>query len=237
MERITKHKYGPVAVEAAKRVMIELIRLLGEYQNDIVIIGGWVPDLLMPGQGHIGSTDIDIALDHRVLQDPGYESIRRRLIGRGYTQDERQPFIFWRTVNIKETEVVVEVDLLAAEYEGTGRKHRTQKVQDIRARTVRGCDLALEKPVELKLTGETPSGGIDTVSVRVAAIVPFLVMKSMSLRSRIKEKDSYDIWLCLRYYPDVSTGIEVIAGEFQPYLENRLVSEALEILDGKFAST
>ena len=40
--------YTAIAVEAARSVMLELIRLLGEYRDDVVIIGGWVPDLLLP---------------------------------------------------------------------------------------------------------------------------------------------------------------------------------------------
>ncbi|MEA3485401.1 MAG: hypothetical protein U9R03_01695, partial [Candidatus Aerophobetes bacterium] len=36
--------------------------------------------------------------------------------------------------------VDVEVDFLAGEYGGTGKMHRTQKAQDIRARKTRGCE-------------------------------------------------------------------------------------------------
>ncbi len=41
--------------------MLELVRLLGEYRDDMVIIGGWVPELLLPGAEtkHVGSTDVD----------------------------------------------------------------------------------------------------------------------------------------------------------------------------------
>ena len=28
--------------------MLELVRLLGEYRDDIVVVGGWVPELLLP---------------------------------------------------------------------------------------------------------------------------------------------------------------------------------------------
>lgn len=33
--------YTADAVEAARSVMLELVRLLGEYRDDMVIIGGW----------------------------------------------------------------------------------------------------------------------------------------------------------------------------------------------------
>jgi hypothetical protein len=62
--------YPPDAVAAAYSVLLELTRLLGEYRDGIVIIGGWVPALLLSGSAepHIGSTDVDLALDHQRLQ-------------------------------------------------------------------------------------------------------------------------------------------------------------------------
>ena len=43
---VTKKDYDAMQVEAAHSVMLELVRLLGEYRNDIVVVGGWVPALL-----------------------------------------------------------------------------------------------------------------------------------------------------------------------------------------------
>ncbi len=64
----------------------------------------------------------------------------------------------------------------------------------MRPRKARGCDLAFDAPVELDVEGEPPGGGLDHASIRVAAIVPFLVMKAMALADRLKEKDAYDIY-------------------------------------------
>ena len=43
-------------------------------------------------------------------------------------------------------------------------------------------------------------GGKDSVAVRVAGIVPFIVMKAMAVADRIKEEDTWDIWICLTSY-------------------------------------
>ncbi len=45
---VTRRDYTADAVQAAKSVLIELMHLLGEYRDDIVLIGGWVPELLLP---------------------------------------------------------------------------------------------------------------------------------------------------------------------------------------------
>ncbi len=138
---VTKTDYNQIAVKAAYSVLIEVVRVLGEYKDNIVLIGGWVPQFLFQNQSelHTGSIDVDLALDHKRISDEGYRGIHDLLLERKYKQG-KQPFIFHRTVNIEGTKVSVQVDLLSGEYEGTGKSHRHQRVQEIRARKVRGCD-------------------------------------------------------------------------------------------------
>ncbi len=52
--------YSEGQKEAAHRILVELVNIFGEYEEDIRIVGGWVPDLMFPGEGHIGSVDVDI---------------------------------------------------------------------------------------------------------------------------------------------------------------------------------
>ena len=98
---VTRRDYTAEAVEAAKSVLVELVHLLGEYRDDIVLIGGWVPELLLPQEPkpHVGSIDIDLALDHRKIHDEGYKLIEELLKSRGYYPG-KQPFIFLRDVPI-----------------------------------------------------------------------------------------------------------------------------------------
>ncbi len=229
---VTKHDYTQEAVDAARSVIIELVHLLGQYRDHIVIIGGWVPYLLLPEQKDpfIGSIDIDLALNHQLLQDEGYKTIQELLLGRGYEQG-RQPFIFFRTVQVQGKAVKVQIDLLSGEYAGTATGHRHQKVQDVLARKVRGCDLAFEHPFETTVEGYLPNGGKDTVQIRVASIVPFLVMKGMALHDRLKEKDSWDIYYCVKNYPG---GLDAIVSEFKSYLDNSMVREGLVKIADKF---
>ena len=231
---VTRRDYSEEAVEAARSVMIELIHLLGEYRDKIVLIGGWVPDLLFPGADppHIGSLDIDLALDHRQIDDSGYTTICRLLESRGYVQGE-QPYKYFRSVETGGEEIEVEIDLLAGEYEGTGKGRRHQQVQDIKARKARGCDLAFDMSLEIEISGTLPEGGKDKVSVRIASVVPFLVMKGMALNDRIKEKDAWDIYHCLRSFPG---GRDALVAEFQPHMPNKLVREGLEKISSKFES-
>jgi len=226
--------YVAEAVSAAHSVMLELIHLLGEYRNDIVVIGGWVPFLLLADASveHIGSMDVDLALNHRTLQDSGYRTIQQLLVDRGYRQG-KQPFTFYRPVQAHGREIIVQVDLLAGEYAGAGRKHRTQPIQDVRARKARGCDLAFDIATEVTIEGSLPEGGQDSATVRVASMVPFIVMKGIALADRLKAKDAWDIYFCTRYYPG---GLEALVEEFLPHQGHGLVREGLEDIAGAFAS-
>ena len=233
---ISKSYYGDKEVNACKSVLLELVHLLGEIKDDMVIIGGWVPSFLFPQskEPHIGSLDIDIALNFKNIPDKTYHTILNAFLKRGYIQDKAQPFRFFRKFKVEGSDIVnVEVDLMSGEYGGTGKGHRTQMVQDIRARKARGCDLAFNHSINVTLEGELPEGGKDKVTFKIAGIVPFLVMKGMAIYSRMKEKDAYDILFCIENYPG---NVKKLANEFMPYIKNKLVIEGLEKIRAKFAS-
>jgi len=233
---VTRKDYTAKAVEATYSVLIELMHALGEHRENIVLIGGWVPDILLGdvAEPHVGSIDVDLALDHTKMKAEGYRTIRGLLTSMGY-KEGRQPFIFERKVRMGDKEIIVEVDFLAGEYEGTDEKHRHQKIQeqDMRPRKARGADLVFDNPKEVTMEGRLPDGGEDCVKVRVASIVPFLVMKGMALEDRLKEKDAWDIHYCIKNYP---AGIDALVEEFRPHLGHGLVKEGLEKIAKQFAS-
>lgn len=233
---VKRRDYTAGAVAAAKSVLIELVHLLGEYREDIVLIGGWAPVFLIQQKSrpHVGSTDVDLALNHKKIKDAGYKRIKELLSSRGYYQEkDGQPFVFFRDVEREHAVEKVEVDLVSGEYEGTGKSRRTQMVQDLKTRKARGCDLAFEMARTVTVEGEIPGGGLDRVTIRVTSIVPFLVMKGMALSERLKEKDAYDIYYCVLNYPG---GIDALEEEFRLVLSHGLVREGLEKIAEKFSS-
>lgn len=228
--------YSRDGVEAARAVLLELARGLGEYRQAMAVVGGWVPDLLLPpgSPPYLGTLDVDLALDHQAFDEAGYKTIYELLRELDY-QPGGQPFIFFRSMEINGREIKVEVDFLAGEYGGAGRTRRHQKIQDLRPRKARGCDLVFQKDlwVEKSLQGRLPCGVEDRATIRVASLVPFLVMKGMALHDRIKAKDAYDIYYCLLNFPG---GIEALAQDFLAHRDHRLVKEGLKKIAGKFSS-
>jgi len=231
---VTRRDYNELQVQAARSVLIELMHVLGEYRKDIVLVGGWVPQFLCPDpdKPHVGSLDIDLALDHRSLREAGYRTIQQLRIARGYRQGG-QPHVFFREIERQGMRIRVEVDLLAGEYEGSGKGRRHQRMQDVMARKARGCDLVFEAPVEILLEEDLPSEGRGRVRIRVAAIAPFLVMKGMALEDRLKEKDAWDVYYCVSNYPG---GLEELIREIKPLMRNALAREGFRKIAKHFAS-
>ena len=97
---VSYRDYSAEAVEAAKSVLIELVQVLGEFRDHMVVVGGWVPVLLLRDakDPHVGTLDIDLALDFRNILEASYQTLLAALTSRGYRQDAQQPFRFFRDV-------------------------------------------------------------------------------------------------------------------------------------------
>lgn len=234
---VRQSDYPEAEVQACFSVLLELMTALGEFRQDAVVVGGNVPSLLIPDakEKHPGTLDIDLALDFNQITDDTYKTIVERLTARGYYQKEHgQPSVFYRDIGDQlGNKTTVQIDLLAGEYGGTGKRHRHQRVQDAQARKARGTDLVFDSAVEVNLTGSLPSGAQNTVTIKVPSIGPFLVTKGMALWDRMKEKDAYDIYYCCRNYPG---GLAALVAAIRPLVSNSLAREGLGKIKAKFAT-
>lgn len=230
MVSISDYKEEEVAI--CLSVLLELMTILGEFRENAVIVGGNVPPLLLPDAKHEypGTLDIDLALDLNTIDDNTYKTLKKTLLDRDYYQKEGgQPFQYFRDVD----GVTIKLDLMAGEYGGTGKSRRHQKIQDVKARKARGCDLVFQYYSEVTLSGTLPSGAENKVKVKIANAIPFIVTKGMSLWDRVKEKDAYDIYFCIKHFPG---GIQALAQQTGPIISNALVREGLGKIRAKFES-
>lgn len=225
--------YSEGQKKAAHRVLVELVNIFREYEDEIRIVGGWVPDLMFPGEGHIGSVDVDVLINHLTLEDEGYQNMSRILKKNGYKDHPDKYFSFIKTVEIDGISYDVDVDILAGMYGGTQPKKRSQHVQGIKALKATGGNFAFDFPAQkINVEAERPDGAMDIAKVNVVAIVPYILMKTAAL-GRGKAKDAYDIYFILKHYKG---GVKALAKEFAPVSERNLVVEMKEKLKGKFAS-
>ena len=225
--------YSEGQKQAAHRVLVELVNLFSEYRDDILVVGGWVPDLMFPGEGHVGSVDVDMLINHLTLKDAGYQTMAKILLRNGYQEHPEKYFSFVKTIEIEGVGYDVDVDILSGMYGGTQKKKRSQHVQGIKALKATGGNFAFDfEPQKVQVEAPRPDGAIDVASVNVIAVVPYLVMKTAAM-GRGKAKDAYDIYFLIKHYHG---GIGSLARKFENCADLNIIQEMLEKLSGKFAS-
>lgn len=227
------HDYNAGQREAAHRVLVELVNLFDCYRDDILIVGGWVPDLMFPDGGHVGSVDVDVLINHKELQDAGYQTMARILMQNGYREHPEKYFSFVRTVTLDGVAYDVDVDILAGMYGGTPTGKRSQHVQGMKALKATGGDFAFRfEPQDVRVEARRPDGALDVAHVHVVAVIPYLVMKASAL-GRGKAKDAYDIYFLIKHYQG---GALELAATFAEYVQLPTVQGMIQKLRDKFAS-
>ncbi len=219
----TQLSFANGGADISKQHLLELMLMLRAYKEGLVLVGGWAPHFILeqfqePDAhfNHVGSIDIDIAVNPDVISDNEYASLEQLLIDRGYQQRPEALFSYKKVIQNGATEQQIVVDFLGPEDGGTGASHRHQRVQDdFMLRKARGANLAFEHKFEYTLKGKLPNGADGEVSFYVADIVAMLAMKSYVLGQRYKDKDAYDFYNMLAYY---KAGVQDVADEIKPYI-------------------
>jgi hypothetical protein len=216
---------------AGRAVLLDVLTVLGQYLDGMVVIGGWVPDIRFPDQGHIGSLDVDLAVDPRTVKPSAYASMRTRLVAAGYQQTAPHSGIFVKEVTAGGPTVRVKLDLVTGE--DTAEAESTALVQDLRLGRLRGVEVALDHATSIELSGRLPTGEENTVRARVVDVPAFLCLKAFALNERKKEKDAYDVYFCLRHFDG---GPAALADACRYLLTLDRGREAIAILGQKFAT-
>jgi hypothetical protein len=228
--------YSRQETDLALQLLLELVEHLKAYKDHIVLVGGWAPYFLLKdaasklAQQHIGSLDADLFLDFRAIQETGYETIIEILERDGYSQrKDRQgkviPASFEKVVRLEGGgRFPMRVDFLAAEYGGTARSHRHQKVEDLLAHKARGADIAREQNFTHEISGQLPNRARVTVRLKIANEVAVFTMKGILVGQRTKPKDYYDLYMLVKHF---KKGPRSLAESIKPFLANKLVREAI----------
>lgn len=229
--------YEPRQVAAAKRVIVDVMQVLASHAEYLVLVGGWVPDLAIKGaeEKHVGSIDVDLALDAAKLNGGRYAEILKLLLNtRRYRQGEKDfQFVAEVDLNDGEPPVRVEVDFLAPPEVKTDRR-KPKLIPGFRVQKADGCSAVFREPLTVELSGRMIGGAQNTVRLQVASVPGFLIMKCHALNGRDKPKDAYDICYCLDHF---AGGISELAEIWSRRIpQDPDVVLAVKILREKFAA-
>ncbi len=198
--------YDERTTAAVKSVLVEMGQILGSYKGKFAVVGGAVPWLLLENEdmAHVGTLDIDIALNAAALKDEDeYKDLIEGLMENGYSQrTEHKKFQLVRKVNPKDggpaIDVIVDF-LMPRDVQLT--RNKPALIDNFAVQRADGADLALQFYQMVAIDGAMPAGGKNRVEIAIASIPALLAMKGYAIQNRHKQKDSYDIYYCIRNRP------------------------------------
>ena len=229
--------YDDRSTAAVKAVLVEIGQILGAFKGKFAIVGGAVPWLLLGNEDmpHVGTLDVDIGLDAQALGEGEYAMLIAALQGHGYQQRaELRRFQLVRQVPTHEggAPINVIVDFLMPR-DARIAKNLPPLIEDFAVQRADGADLALRFNQLVAITGPMPDGGTNRVEIAVCSIPALLAMKGHAIEGRYKQKDAYDIYYCIRNYPD---GPGALADACRPLLTHASATAGYSFIAGKFGA-
>lgn len=238
-----RHRSGYGAEEFAqvRAACLTVAVTLGAYLDDVCIVGGLVPALLIDtvradteDERHPGTNDLDIGLALALLDNERYAEISARLRAEGFepdTNDRGNPTVQrWRLGDLQVT-----VDFLMPPALDQDPTMRVQNLQpDFGALVTPGLELAFDERVEVELNGHTLKGERARRTVPVCGPAAFIVLKALAFGDRAEPKDAYDLVYVIRHSP--GRGGAAIAERLASHAERHavIVTRALELLQRDF---
>lgn len=232
-------------VEASRSALLELSLTLGKFKDSIVLVGGWAPYFLIEEYGdrtyqHIGSIDIDLAVNPDTIDEDAYEGIIERMEARGYSQKKNadgEPIYFSYVRSIRsqadEMDYQIQIDFLTSK-DITRGKHRHRKIQrDLLARMCEESKTAFDNNFVKRIEGTLPGGAYAEGEILVVNIPGCLGMKGIVLGDRYKEKDAYDIYTVVS---ECRGGPGEVAKEVVEHLNDPYVERGIKIIRERFGS-
>ncbi|MGA2453413.1 MAG: nucleotidyl transferase AbiEii/AbiGii toxin family protein [Solirubrobacteraceae bacterium] len=238
-----RHRSGYTAEETkqVKAVCLTVAVTLGAYLDDVCIVGGLVPPLLIDTTRtdgddddlHPGTNDLDVGLALALLDDERYAEISRRLRSEGFKPDTNengnQTVQRWRLGGLRVT-----VDFLMPPAPAQEPAVRVQNLEpDFGALITPGLELAFDERVNIELDGHTLAGERARRTVPVCGSAAFVVLKALAFGDRAEPKDAYDLIYVIRHTPGRGTAIaERLRLHAQFHAE--IVARALGLLNRDF---
>lgn len=229
--------YGEDPLERVHSTCLYVATKLGDMLDDIVVVGGFAPSLLVDQaklpwnlDPHAGTMDLDVGLAVAMLEEARYRELSARLRDAGFTPDfnedgnpTRQR---WKTSFDPPTTIDFLIPPSAAADKGGTLRHIEL---DFAAVITPGLHIAFVDKRKVPLSGRTPRGEQATREVWVCGPGALTVLKALAFRNRGLNKDAYDlkyVWSAL--------GVEDVARCLEPLVDDPCVQRALTIIREDF---
>ncbi len=221
------------------KTCIYMATKLGDLLDEIVVVGGLVPYLLVDQENlpsdlepHAGTMDLDMGLALAILNRERYRELGIRLKDAGFQPDVNDQgnkrLQSWTTGGAHP----VAVDFLIPPIDETGEGGTLFHIEsDLAAIVTPGLELAFKDRSWKELSGTTPSGARATRNIPVCGPGAFTVLKALAFHNRTENKDAYDL-----FYVWSGVGIPKVAECLAVLLPNPYIDEALSVIETDFCN-
>ena len=231
--------YTSQQAELVRGTCLYVATKLGDIMDELVVIGGLVPSLLINqdelsegADAHVGTMDLDVGLTLALLDEGRYKTLTERLRRAGFEQDvndEGKPTRQrWKIEKLEK----VTVDFLIQPSLPDDRGGKLRDIEpDFAAVIAPGLHLAFQDRECVPLEGETIMGEQAKRDVWVAGPGAYVVLKSIAFRLRGENKDAYDLYYLVRNY---GAGLEDVGKRLKPLLDDESAQQAMKYLRDDF---
>ena len=232
--------YSSGQVEHVRATCLYIATKLGDFLDEIVIVGGLVPSLLIdqaavtvPDDRHVGTLDLDVGLALAILDDGRYQALTERLRQAGFSEDVNDEGKPTRQRWKIDGPPKVTVDFLIAPSLAGDRPGKLRNIEkDFAAIIAPGLHLAFVDKQRVRLDGRTLRGEVATREVWVAGPGAYVVLKALAFKSRGENKDAYDLFYVMRHF---GQSIDDVVSRAIGLLKDANAQEALAVLEADFS--
>jgi hypothetical protein len=232
-------EYKSEQVELVRATCLYVATKLGDMMDDLLIIGGLVPSLIVEQttlsegtDAHVGTMDLDVGLQLALLDEGRYRKLTERLRDAGFEMDRNDDGNLTRQRWAITGSGTVTVDFLIPPSREGDRGGKLRDIEpDFAAIIAPGLRSAFRDRKRITLNGRTLFGEKATREVWVCDAGAYVVLKALAFESRGENKDAYDLFYVLRNY---GSGVGDVVVKLQPLLDDDEARKALDVLRRDF---
>ncbi len=232
-------EYRSEQVELVRATCLYVATKLGDLMDELVVVGGLVPSLLIDQatlpedtDPHVGTMDLDVGLTLALLDEGRYKTLTERLRAAGFTMDTNEDGNMTRQRWKVESVGGVTVDFLIQPSLAGDKGGRLRNLEpDFAAIIAPGLKLAFQDQQRVTIEGQTLFGEKATRAFWICGAGAFVVLKALAFDGRGENKDAYDLHYVIRNY---GGGPGDVVAKLQPLLGDPDTQKALGILRRDF---
>jgi hypothetical protein len=233
-------QYKSEQAQLVRAMCLYLATKLGDMMDDLLIVGGLVPSLIIDQEHlredmdpHVGTVDLDVGLQVALLNEGRYRQLTERLRDAGFEMDKneagRPTRQRWVISNVER----VTIDfLIQPTLEGDKGGKLRDLEPDFGAIIAPGLRCAFRDRRQVALRGTTIFGESATRDIWVCDAGAYVVLKALAFDSRGENKDAYDLYYVVRNY---GAGPTDVASKLRQVLDDTEAERAVAILKRDFS--